>query len=250
MAASLSEFPTPPTAREDSSGTVPELVVARSTADGGEAVAPGSQLDPYRHLLLLRFALLNLLGFALLAVAHLHGLVETVVAGDRTYISVVIFVVFLIGLALCGGKIWSTSRELDALHRFRAQPNATPLPYLAPLLTADAKRRNNLTGALRMKLSHRITVVRHVASNLVLLGLVGTVVGFIIALSGVDPARASDIKAIAPMVSTLIEGMSTALYTTLVGAVLNIWLMANHQVLAGGTVKLIAATVEAAENHA
>ena len=50
--------------------------------------------------------------------------------------------------------------------------------------------------------------------------------------------------------STLIQGMSTALYTTLIGAVLNVWLMANHQLLAGGTVKLITALVEMAEIHA
>ena len=46
------------------------------------------------------------------------------------------------------------------------------------------------------------------------------------------------------MISTLISGMSTALYTTLVGSILNIWLMINHQLLAGGTVKLITAIQE------
>jgi hypothetical protein len=52
------------------------------------------------------------------------------------------------------------------------------------------------------------------------------------------------------MVSTLIEGMSTALFTTLVGAVLNVWLMVNYHLLAGGTVKLITALVELGEEHA
>jgi biopolymer transport protein ExbB/TolQ len=114
----------------------------------------------------------------------------------------------------------------------------------------DADSRANLVGALRMKIAHRTAIVRHIANSLVLLGLIGTVVGFIIALGGVDPQHASDVKAIAPMVSTLIQGMSTALYTTLVGSILNIWLMANHQILAGGTVKLITALVELAEVHA
>ena len=56
-------------------------------------------------------------------------------------------------------------------------------------------------------------------------------------------------QSIAPMVSTLIEGLSTALYTTLVGAVLNVWLMVNYRLLAGGTVKLITALVEFGEDH-
>ena len=52
------------------------------------------------------------------------------------------------------------------------------------------------------------------------------------------------------MVSTLISGMSTALYTTLVGSVLNVWLMINYHVLAGGTVRLITALLEFGEEHA
>ena len=90
-------------------------------------------------------------------------------------------------------------------------------------------------------------MVRQIAGSLVLLGLIGTVLGFIIALSGVDPERASDITAITPMVSTLIAGMSTALYTTLIGAVLNIWLMIDYQLLAGGTVKLITSLIDRGE---
>ena len=83
-----------------------------------------------------------------------------------------------------------------------------------------------------------------------LLGLIGTVVGFIIALSGVRPEVVSDVGAIGPMVSTLIGGMSVALYTTLVGSLLNVWLMVNVRLLEGGTVKLLTATVELGERHA
>jgi hypothetical protein len=84
----------------------------------------------------------------------------------------------------------------------------------------------------------------------VLLGLIGTVVGFIIALSGVRPEVVSDVGAIGPMVSTLISGMSVALYTTLVGSLLNVWLMINVRLLEGGTVKLLTTTVELGERHA
>ncbi|MGB0551804.1 MAG: MotA/TolQ/ExbB proton channel family protein [Alphaproteobacteria bacterium] len=52
------------------------------------------------------------------------------------------------------------------------------------------------------------------------LGLVGTVIGFIVALSGVDPESVCGASAAGPMVTKLILGMSIALYTTLVGAVL------------------------------
>jgi hypothetical protein len=207
-------------------------------------------VDPYRYLLLLRFTLLNLFGFGLLGAAYAQGLVAQALTADRTYLSLVIFLVFLVGLSLSVFKIWQTSHELNSVRDFEAGADSPAARYLAPMVDGDADSRANLVGALRMKIAHRTAVIRHIANSLVLLGLIGTVVGFIIALGGVDPEHASDVKSIAPMVSTLIQGMSTALYTTLIGAVLNVWLMANHQVLAGGTVKLITALVELAEIHA
>ncbi len=206
--------------------------------------------DPYRHLLMLRFVLLNLAAFALLGVAYVHGFVDMVIAADRTYLSVVIGLVFLFGLGLCGRKVWQTSRELNRVRQPEAFARSSVLQELGQSRSRDPESRGNLIGALRLTLSYRISIVRHIANSLVLLGLIGTVLGFIIALSGVDAERASDINAITPMISTLISGMSTALYTTLVGAVLNVWLMANHQVLTGGTVKLIASLMESAERHA
>jgi len=44
--------------------------------------------------------------------------------------------------------------------------------------------------------------------------------------------------------------MSTALITTLVGGVLNIWLMSNYQLLATGTARLISIIVELGEDRA
>ena len=73
---------------------------------------------------------------------------------------------------------------------------------------------------LRLKVSNRIAFVNYKANSLVFLGLVGTVIGFIVALSGVDPGTISIAKAVGPLVANLIQGMSIALYTTLVGAVL------------------------------
>jgi SAM-dependent methyltransferase len=87
-------------------------------------------------------------------------------------------------------------------------------------------------------MSARIAPIRHIANSLVFLGLIGTVIGFIIALSGVRPEVASDVSAIGPMVSTLISGMSVALHTTLVGSLLHLWLMVNVRLLEGEATKL------------
>jgi predicted metal-binding membrane protein len=58
------------------------------------------------------------------------------------------------------------------------------------------------------------------------------------------------VASIAPMVTKLIEGMSVALYTTLVGGVLNIWLSINYNMLCTGTVNLITEITALGERHA
>ena len=199
-----------------------------------------------RHLLVLRFAVLNLVALALLGAAWLKGWVDLVVGGDRTRLVVLIAAVFAAGLLECGRRLWQTSADLDALAAGRpTQPLRRPHHLQPPRDAADGRM---LAGSiLKLRLAARIAPIRHVASSLVLLGLIGTVIGFIIALSGVDPAAAGDVHAIGPMVSTLIGGMSVALYTTLVGAILNIWLMLNYRLLESGTVRLLAAVVERGE---
>ena len=204
----------------------------------------------YHYLLLFRFILVNVIGFALLGVAYLEGWIGTVLAADFTNLSLTIAVVFFCGLTTCAIKTWQTSRELN-LVRSKHRPRSSKVAmFLKEIEGRDANSRATSAAVHRLKLSSRIAGVRHAAGSLVLLGLIGTVIGFIIALSGVQPNAASDPSAIGPMVATLIDGMSIALYTTLVGAVFNIWLMINYNVLAMGTVNLVTATVELGERLA
>ena len=129
-------------------------------------------------------------------------------------------------------------------------PKARVSRYLTLISGRDGQSRTLAASSLKLKLASRIAVVRHIAGSLVFLGLIGTVIGFMIALSGVNPEDAADISAIGPMVSTLIGGMSVALSTTLVGAVLNIWLMVNYRLLESGTLRLLTTIVELGERHA
>jgi biopolymer transport protein ExbB/TolQ len=143
--------------------------------------------------------------------------------------------------------VWRTSGELNQAYAATPAPTSRAGQYLALVRGRAGDARAILAAALRAKLTTRIAVVRHVAGTLVILGLIGTVIGFIMALSGIKPEVASDVRTVAPMISTLIQGMSVALYTTLVGGLLNIWLMVNHHVLASGTMHLVTAIVERGE---
>ena len=73
-------------------------------------------------------------------------------------------------------------------------------------------------------------------------------VGFIIRCPASTPSRRPTSRD-RPDGLDLIGGMSVALYTTLVGAVLNIWLMLNYRLLEGGT-RLFTAIVELGERDA
>lgn len=209
-----------------------------------------SDTGRYEFLLLFRFAVANLVGFALLGAAYLQGWVDRVIVADSTHLSVAIFIVFLGGLAIAARKVYSISREINYAKAIRRPRWSKAAMYLAEVEGRDAGSRGLAASALRLKLVSRIAIVRQVASSLVLMGLVGTVIGFIIALSGVKPESAADVSTIGPMVATLISGMSVALYTTLVGSVLNIWLMVDYHILATGTVKLITSIVEEGERYA
>ena len=110
--------------------------------------------------------------------------------------------------------------------------------------------RRALAGVLRLKLAHRITPVRHIASTLVLLGLIGTIIGFVIALSGVSQEAVADLAAIGPMVATLLHGMAMALFKTPVGSVLNVWLMVDYRLVEGGAVHLLTRAIEEGERDA
>lgn len=209
----------------------------------------GLGYDPERerHLLALRFALLNLTGFALLAVAWLQGWLDGMIAGDRTGLSLGIFCVFLVGLAVCGVKVARVNRELNLVGARCDTGVSWTAEYLRETAGRSAGSRAITGSALRIKVLSRIAVVRQFAQSLVLLGLIGTVLGFILALSGVTPEAARDVGAVSVMVASLMSGMSVALYTTLVGAVLNLWLTANYQLLAGAAARLITALVAVGE---
>jgi biopolymer transport protein ExbB/TolQ len=200
--------------------------------------------DPHRSLLLLRFALVNMVGTALAGAAWQQGWVERALAGDTSGLGKLIVATFLVGLALCARATVDVSRELDAVRANRPSPGSRVARHLAAIAHADGATRAGLEGALKLLLANRIGVVRNIASSLVLLGLIGTVLGFIMALDGVDASTAGDVAQVGRMVAALVEGMGVALYTTLLGAVLNIWLMIDYRLLEGGTVRLLAALME------
>ena len=69
------------------SGATGKPPVEEATEDGHLAWfvnVAARDSERYRYLLLLRYALLNLVAFAILGAAYFHGLVDLVLSGDST----------------------------------------------------------------------------------------------------------------------------------------------------------------------
>ena len=203
----------------------------------------------HRHLLVLRFALLNIVATGLLIAVYLQGWLDDAFVGYTGWLSIVICAVFVFGLLLCALRVWRTNYELNALAQSLPPSRSRVSRYLTSVAGHSPESRLISANLLRSRLSGEIVVVRQTADSLVFLGLVGTVIGFIVALSGVDPQASAQVDQVAAMVATLITGMSIALYTTLVGAVLHVWLMVNHRLLATGTARLFNGIIELGEEH-
>ncbi|NQV66753.1 MAG: MotA/TolQ/ExbB proton channel family protein [SAR86 cluster bacterium] len=200
------------------------------------------------YLLVLRFAVFNVAALALLVVVWLEGWITLVIESDITRITSGIALIFAVGWLICAHRIFRCSHELNAAVNPDSAAPSRALWYRDLVDKARPDGRSAIADCLRSRLYARVVVVRTIANTLITLGLIGTVIGFIIALSGVDANAVADVGAIGPMVSTLIKGMAVALYTTLVGSVLHVWLLVNYQLLATGTVNLANAIIERAES--
>lgn len=217
-----------------------ELAAADSSSSTPSARTP-------RHLHVLQFALVNVVCAALCAAAWLEGWLDGAFVGYSLWLCLLIVAAFLYGLGYCGLRLQRIGRDLDELNAGSPRSGSSAAWYLALLRSAGAERRATAAGLLRLQLAQAPSTVRHIAGILVFLGLVGTVIGFIVALSGVDPQKVPAVENVAPMVAQLINGMSIALYTTLIGSVLHLWLMITQRILMGSALSLYQAILERGE---
>lgn len=214
-------------------------LVARVTAIAGEGETLLQNADTYSQLLLARFAVFNLAAATLFAGAWALGWPQRIVAADTSGLSLVIAVVFVAGWALCLWRLAKISYELTCAHHGKCRLLAHYRMVAGARDPATARR------ALELRLFGRIAFVRHIANTLVLLGLIGTVLGFIHAFSGIDGDAIGDTAKASEVITVAMQGMSIALYTTLVGTVAHVWLMACYRMLEAGAANLAALIFEA-----
>ncbi len=212
---------------------------------------PGPSQNPYQvflHWLLL----LGLMLFAALLLLDL-GVLNTLLAQDVTRITAVTLLVFVVGCGHCGVRCWVLARECLAFDHL------TPghkVPQLAPLTPKCSLGSQYLQGlgpdqqenalaaeilAERLRGSHQVGWF--VTGVLVKLGLLGTVVGFILMLGSVSGLENLDTSDIKELMQQMTSGMGVAMNTTLVGLVCSVLLGMQYLLLDRCADRLVADTV-------
>ena len=167
-----------------------------------------------KNLLLYRLAILNLAGFAFAAWAWQLGYVEAVYAGDESRITLMITALFVVGLA----SAWVRARKIARL--------------------LNLSKENRALVVRGTKLLEKAAHLDDIVNWLVTLGLLGTVIGFAMALSGVDSASLASPAGVQKVAGQLMAGMRIAINTTIVGAVFGLWLDVNRRMVRTATVSL------------
>ena len=169
-----------------------------------------------RNLLIYRIAIFNACGGVMLGWAWQRGYVESAFAGDVSHLTYAIAALFLVGLISCFIRAGKISTQLN--------------------IVKQGKYVGRVNGP---KTLEKIAHLSDIANWLITLGLLGTVIGFAIALSGVDQNGLASASGVQQAASKLMEGMRVAFTTTLAGGFLGMWIDINRRMIRTAAVSLV-----------
>jgi hypothetical protein len=209
--------------------------------------------------------LLAVVGFAFAGAWH-HGLLHRAWREDTTGISVGITVVFLVATAHGSACLLCLSRALnhvadvqravagDDPARKLALPEGCVSRYIRDLhtkasLSKGAVDQGLLLDTFEAELKNGHLFGWFIADLLLSLGLLGTVIGFIVMLGPISGLDAGDQGAIKSALAAMSGGMAVALYTTLTGLIGGMLLKIQGFLLDGAVDELVRRTTRLTEVH-
>ena len=211
------------------------------------------------NLVFRALVILGLIGFGFY-LANERGLVRIAFDADRSYISTVILAVYLLASAhwLYLAKALSGERtRLAALEQRVARGHASDEEaglvgsFLANLRAREAMDEPAaLVAAFGDALMNRHAFGHFVSDALIKLGLLGTIVGFILMLLPVSEIEAFEPALMQQLLAGMSEGMAVALYTTLAGLVTSTLLKLQYHVLDASAADLATRLGVLADVHA
>jgi MotA/TolQ/ExbB proton channel family len=204
-----------------------------------------------------------------------YGLIQLMLDSDRTYISAIISLLFIASSLHCLWRTIAIAREGDAgrdAALILAKPDAissivaisSRQDALPAGLVADhirnlvIKAQTQGTGRIDQTLLLRSLADRLRGSNafgafasdtLMKLGLLGTIVGFIIMLAPIAGIDATDRAIMKSSMGLMSDGMAIAMYTTLAGLVGSILLKIQYYMLDAATARVFSQAVTLTETR-
>lgn len=210
------------------------------------------------HQLFLLWALLTSLTLFGLYISWDKGLLQWIILTDTTRICAIILVAFLGGTALAGWRSIYLSRQSIYFEQIRSgashsHPSFQPgdsfcHDYLSKPL-GHPSEGGLLAEVMAEKARGTHQVGWFITSLMLKLGLLGTVVGFVMMLSSLEGLQDLDISDIKTLMQQMTQGMGVAMNTTLAGLVGSILLGLQFLLLDRHADRLIAATVDHAHKN-
>ena len=208
----------------------------------------------YNNFIIYIFLILNSFFLLLLYSSYLLGWVEKVFKSDSSFLTFVIAAIFIIVWFLSWILVHKLNNEFNYLiNQEKAGVAHEYFSLLKKKFHANPKVKIDqtiLASSLRAKLFLRIRFISYISNLLILLGLIGTVLGFIIAVGGLGDSLSGgqNLSRVQTVLGQIVNGMGVALFTTLLGSIFGgIWLQLHYEILASSTERLIINIIEKSE---
>jgi len=155
------------------------------------------------------------------------GLFGQLVKQDITYLSTIILILFVLITLHLGIAAWKLSQQIRSANDLKNDINEADIrqsSWASEHLRLLRWQREQASNEAESLLARLIEKIHRGHSNgwffsdiLMRLGLIGTVIGFVLMLSTVYQLKDNDIQALQQLLGTMGSGMQVALYTTLSG---------------------------------
>src|SRR5580704_6657148 len=230
---------------------------------------------PNDHLPLLRWMMFTgVCAFGAVLLWY-YGLFRMMLASDKTYISSIVVILYVATCIHCFIRTVAISRESDRAHRVLSlvsnggpglrvsgadvlAPDGTKLPpghittHIRNIILKAGLQGGRIDQTLLLRgLADALRGPNQLGSfasdSLMKLGLLGTIVGFILMLAPIAGLDASDHSAMKTSMGLMSDGMAVAMYTTLAGLIGSILVQTQYYMLDDATAKLFALATDLTE---
>jgi hypothetical protein len=178
-----------------------------------------------------------------------YGLIRLMIVSDRTYLSSVIALIYIGASLHCLWRTIVISREGDAGRRVASRIESSGADVVPDPLAPVRLDQTLLLRSLADRLRGSNGFGSFASDTIMKLGLLGTIIGFIIMLAPIAGLDASDKSMMKSSMGLMSDGMAVAMYTTLAGLVGSILLKIQYYMLDTATAKVFSRAVTLTETR-